>query len=1119
MPRYMSLSNPAGSAPTPVPAVLHVLIDGRDLLLWAEAAGPRPAAVHGWTWYGAPHPGALAASVLHRRLRSDTRKGPLAVVGTAASEQCYRQLPTRGGTPLPSPAAGGEPAAVGVWQTWSLPVLRLATRNALPLLLAPFPLPDSALRFGPEWAAVWRAAALVRGLVARGAVAPGLIGVSRKDRRAAWRPVWGRAERARLGRLAEVGVLAPEEGAAGTLEAFAWAYADALVRDAAARSRALAPYRRVPRDQRTPARLWLADSLASAPRRSQVAGAGLAIRRWMADPARVDGPGRLVLRLEPPAAAAGGPQGPLPHPSAAEGEAPQSPRALPSSATAQVDGRQGVLAHPAAGVAAQPPPPSLPPPPAGEVKGPQSPLPHPSSAVVQVDVPQSLPLPHPAAVAPGEGPQLRALPPAENAPWLLHIYLEPGGEPGALVPAGEVWSDPPGPGALLPGGPAALADALGQAAVAVPALQRALGRDVDQVDLTTAEAWDLLQHGQDRLRALGATVLVPAWWEARVPRGQLRLQPATSSGLFGADALVRFSWEVAIGDATISAEEFERLVALRVPLVRLGGDWVALRPGAAEALLSRWRAAGGPSGQVGAGAAMMMALQSEAEDGEPVLAHDAVRQMLEGLTTAPPEMPEPEGFSGTLRPYQRRGLGWLHSRARLGLGGILADDMGLGKTIQVLALLAARRAQRPTLIVSPTSVVANWAAEAARFTPTLRVLSHHGADRARGPALAATIVAAQIVLTSYPLLLRDADALAAIDWDGVILDEAQNVKNASAKQARAARRLRATYRFALTGTPVENALADLWSIFTFVQPGYLGSADTFRRRLAVPIERDRDPEAQRTLRRLVAPLLLRRQKSEPGIADELPPKTETLERCSLTAEQAALYQAVADELLQRVEETTGMQRKAAVLLTLLRLKQVCNHPAHHRDDGRDLAGRSGKLARLEELLDEVTAEGQRALVFTQFAQWGRRLQAHLAARLTCPVWRLDGATPAAMRGKLVATFQRGDGPGVFVLSLKAGGAGLNLTAATHVFHYDRWWNPAVERQATDRAYRIGQRHPVQVHTLMCVGTLEERIDELLRRKGVLADGVLGAGGEAWLTELGTDELREVLTLRRAALGE
>jgi len=1035
----MALSNPAARPP----AVLHPALDGGRLFIWAERTDPLPRLAPTFHRWGARYPRALASPVLLSRLLDPAGAGDEGF-SSAAPADLYWQAPSRDGVPLASPAAGGDPAAGGPLDTWSLPALRLEPGDALALALLPRSLPDPWLRYAPEWAVLWRAAAVLAGMVRRGAVTPTLLDAS-GARRLVWRPVPSRADRQALGEV--VRALPPSIAMGGArpgqaLEAFLWNCADLMVRRAAGRARALSPYRRVPRDQRIPARLWLADLLCPAPRRLQLQDAPAPVRRWMADPLRVGGPGRLVLRLEEPAAPAE-PQGP------------------------------------------------------GDPDDPQD----------------------------REDPQEQEDPAAAAAPvWPLCIYLEPPGEPGALVPAADVWSDPPGPAALLPGGALALADALAQAVTVVPALAPALDRDTDAVALSTEEAWALLHDGLGRLEAQGATVLVPSWWQRRpAPRGRLRLRAAEGPGLFGADALVRFSWEVAVGDATLTGEEFERLVALRQPLVRLGGEWVVLGADQAEALIARWRAAGGPSGQMRAGRALLLGLQAagEADEPEAVLADGALRRMLDGLAALPEEMDEPPGFQGRLRPYQRRGLGWLHARARLGLGGILADDMGLGKTVQLLALLqrrAGEAAAGPALIVAPTSVVANWEAEAARFTPGLQVITHHGGGRARGSDLAATAVAAHVVLTSYPLLLRDADALAGVEWDGVILDEAQNVKNASAKQAQAARRLRAHYRFALTGTPVENTLGDLWSIFAFVQPGYLGSAEAFRRRLALPIERGVDPAATASLRRLTRPLVLRRSKSDPGIADELPEKTETLDRCHLSREQAALYEAVARELLTKVEESTGMQRKAAVLLALLRLKQVCNHPAHYRDDGRSLDGRSGKLDRLEELLAEVAAEGQRALVFTQFAAWGRRLQEHLRARLRCPVWRLDGSTPAVERAALVGEFQGGEGPGVFVLSLKAGGAGLNLTAARHVFHYDRWWNPAVERQATDRAHRIGQRHSVHVHLLQCVGTLEERIDELIRRKAALADDVLGGAAEAWLTELGDAELRDLVSLRRAALG-
>ncbi len=1005
------------------PAVLHPVYGGDAFFIWAEAPPGHAAHLRRRAGYVSDvrmHPRCLDAAEWPSRLGCDP--GGMAVFVDLP-------LPTRDGQPLPSPAVAGDPSASGTLQSWTLSALRLPIAAALPWLVPDHPvLPDPGLRWGPGWPFWWEAAAMVRALVGDGAVAPTLAEWQAGYSQALWRAVPGRFEQRALAALAACAppaALGLGTGPEDALYTFSMVYADALVRALAAECRGLARWRRPRRGQVASAGRWLSDLLVPVPVDLPERGMRAPVVRWMRDPAGVEAPGRLVLRLDEPEAEPG----------------------------------------------------------------------------------------------------------ADEAAWVLAVYVESPAEPGVLQPAAEVWSGRDAAAQM------ALQRALEHASGTVPALADCLRRNSDAARLTTDQVWSLLSAGRARLEKMGITVLVPAWWRQRPPRATLRLESA-SSGLFGADSLVRFSWEVALGEGSVlSAEEFERLVARRTPLVRLSGGWVPLPPGTAEAMAARWRS-GAAKGEAPAGRALLMALQAEAEAGTAtddgtdaqvqtptVLANEVLRTMLAGLTRIPEELPEPEGFTGTLRPYQRRGTAWLHTRAALGLGGILADDMGLGKTVQMLALIARRAAERraankppaPTLIVCPTSVVGNWAAECERFTPQLRAQVRLGAGRARGPQLAAACEGSDIVITSYPLLLRDAEDLAAVSWDGLILDEAQNVKNAHAKQAQAARRLPARYRFALTGTPVENALTDLWSLFAFVQPGYLGSAELFRKRLATPIERGGDQDALRTLRRLIGPLVLRRTKREPGVADELPEKVETVERCLLTREQAALYEAVARQLLARVQESTGMQRRAAVLLALLRLKQVCNHPAHYGVAG-PLEGRSGKLSRLEELLAEVTAEGQRALVFTQFSSWGRRLADHLRARLPgCPVWNLDGATPAAERTRMITEFQGGDGAGVFVLSLKAGGAGLNLTAARHVFHFDRWWNPAVEQQATDRAYRIGQQHSVQVHALLSVGTLEENIDQLLRRKGELAAGVLGGGAESWLTELGDAELREVLMLRRSAL--
>ena len=405
------------------------------------------------------------------------------------------------------------------------------------------------------------------------------------------------------------------------------------------------------------------------------------------------------------------------------------------------------------------------------------------------------------------------------------------------------------------------------------------------------------------------------------------------------------------------------------------------------------------------------------------------------------------------------------------------------------------------------SLVGNWQREAARFTPDLRVHVHHGADRLDGESLAEALAGADLVITTYGVATRDQAALGQVSWARVVCDEAQNIKNHATKQARAVRGLPAAARIALTGTPVENRLSELWSIMEFTNPGLLGPAERFRERYAVPIERHGSPEAAQSLKRLTQPFVLRRLKTDKTIISDLPDKQEMKVFCNLTSEQASLYQATVTDMLSRIEEADDdISRRGLVLATMAKLKQVCNHPAHLLGDGSRLAGRSGKLARLEEICDEIVAEGDKALCFTQYAEFGRMLQPHLAARLGCPVLFLHGGTTKKQRDAMVEAFGELDEPALFLLSLKAGGTGLNLTAASHVIHVDRWWNPAVEDQATDRAFRIGQRRNVQVRKFVCVGTLEERIDAMIEEKKALAEQIVGTG-EGWLTELSTDELR------------
>jgi SNF2 family DNA or RNA helicase len=573
-------------------------------------------------------------------------------------------------------------------------------------------------------------------------------------------------------------------------------------------------------------------------------------------------------------------------------------------------------------------------------------------------------------------------------------------------------------------------------------------------------------------------------------------------------------------------QEFLDLVSMKQPLVQLRGKWVELKKEqvdeALRVLQARPARATMPLREV-----LQLGL-AHGRDRLPVRGLQAegwVEDLLGKLSgsDAMPLLEPPTDFHGKLRPYQVTGLSWLSFLGKWGLGACLADDMGLGKTIQVLALLLHRKRtgelRHPFLLICPTSVMSNWRKEAERFAPWLRVMVHHGLDRHEGDAFAREATQHDLVVSSYSLVHRDLEHLSSVEWDGLVLDEAQNIKNPSAKQTRSVKRLAAPIRLALTGTPVENRLSELWSIMEFLNPAYLGSHLSFKRHFSVPIERYRDSVATEELRRLVRPFVLRRVKTDPSVIKDLPEKNEMKVFCSLTREQATLYEAVVRESLTRIDESEGMGRKGAVLVALTRLKQVCNHPAHYLGDGSALPERSGKLTRLTEMLEEVLAEGDSALVFTQFADMGEKLHRHLQEALSTEALFLHGGVPVRQREQMITRFQEeSSGPSIFVLSLRAGGFGLNLTRARHVFHFDRWWNPAVENQATDRVFRIGQTRSVAVHKFICAGTVEEKIDELIEQKKGLA-GLVVRAGEGWLTELTTNDLRELFSLRQDMVQE
>ncbi|MGW3866693.1 SNF2-related protein [Streptomyces sp. NPDC005047] len=692
-------------------------------------------------------------------------------------------------------------------------------------------------------------------------------------------------------------------------------------------------------------------------------------------------------------------------------------------------------------------------------------------------------------------------------------------DPTLVADAADLWSGE----ADAAFGPRARVDAaLGvrRAARVWPPLDRLTEQDVpDVLGLSEEEVIDLLGVAAGRLAAAGVAVHWPRdLAQDLTATAVVRTAPGSATdgtGFFESEDLLQFRWQLAIGGDPLTEAEMDTLAEAHRPVVRLRDRWVLVDP----ALVRRARRR--DLGLLDPVDALSVALTGSAEaDGEtvdvvPVGALAALRDRLTaGVHPAEP----PPGLHATLRDYQLRGLAWLDLMTSLGLGGCLADDMGLGKTVTVIALHLKRARTEPTLVVCPTSLLGNWQREITRFAPGVPVRRFHGADRTLDD------LAGGFVLTTYGTMRSAAPALAERPWGMVVADEAQHVKNPYSATAKALRTIPSPARVALTGTPVENNLSELWALLDWTTPGLLGPLKSFRARHARAVENGEDDEAVARLARLIRPFLLRRKKSDPGIVPELPPKTETDHPVPLTREQAALYEAVVRESMLAIEEAEGIGRRGLVLKLLTSLKQICDHPALFLKEehppgatgvgGADrMAARSGKLALLDELLDTLLAEDGSALVFTQYVGMARLITSHLAAR-AIPVDLLHGGTPVPERERMVDRFQSGETP-VLVLSLKAAGTGLNLTRAGHVVHFDRWWNPAVEEQATDRAYRIGQTQPVQVHRLITEGTVEDRIAEMLQSKRALADAILGSG-ESALTELTARELSDLVSLRRTS---
>lgn len=619
----------------------------------------------------------------------------------------------------------------------------------------------------------------------------------------------------------------------------------------------------------------------------------------------------------------------------------------------------------------------------------------------------------------------------------------------------------------------------------------------------------------------------PGWlkmnsWRDRSP--DLSLQTSVEAGgNMSVDSIVNFDWKVSVGDTELSFDRFKQLVEKNQRFFHHDGTWIELPLEKMQSAYSEMTKTAQTPGASSEGTMLdllKLSLLEEDRDSQFVRmdTEKAVSRYLKKLMKPGKQRDIPSNFCGRLRPYQHKGYSWMVDFAEKGIGVCLADDMGLGKTIQTIAYLLERRKKTNTnlaLIVCPTSLIENWRKEFHRFGPSLSIYTHHGGARFIEEEFNKEKSSFDVMITSYNLVVRDAEWLLQEHWHSVIIDEAQAIKNPVTKQSRVIRSLKGKHRIALTGTPMENRLQELWSIMDFINPGYLGPLKPFRSQFMTPVEKHGDDEKTKMIKKMIQPFLLRRSKTDRSIITDLPDKYEKKEYCPLTQEQATLYQTIVDNLMNNMKSAHGIQRKGLILAALTKLKQVCNHPGLIT---REQSLPSGKLNRFFELLDASAEESKSTLVFTQYVKMGKLLQRYIQHRYSeYKVFFLHGGLPSVKREQLIGQFREAsDGKAVFILSLKTGGVGLNLTEANQVIHYDRWWNPAVENQATDRAFRIGQQENVHVFKLICQGTIEERIDKIIDGKQSLTDQIIGKG-EGWVTEMNDDDIYDLIALRKKVL--
>ncbi|RLQ94773.1 DEAD/DEAH box helicase [Falsibacillus albus] len=651
-------------------------------------------------------------------------------------------------------------------------------------------------------------------------------------------------------------------------------------------------------------------------------------------------------------------------------------------------------------------------------------------------------------------------------------------------------------------------------------------------ELNEMEAWDFLTDASEKLLQVGVEILLPAWWQAMQDEKltlKAKIRSTNTSyrpSFVGLNAMLDFDWRLSMNGAELTEDDFHDMVAQQRRLVKINGEWMKLDPDMIKRIQDLMKRAKQEGLRVQDLFQQEMGELDGAEDEEfdprafaqvQIELNRSMRKMMTQLSDfseIPSVMVSPY-FEGTLRPYQQQGMSWMLFLREFGFGSILADDMGLGKTVQLITYLLHvkehERPEAPALIIAPTSVLGNWQKEIERFAPTLKVMLHYGGNRAKGEAFAGAIDGMDVVLTSYGISHLDFEELSEVEWSSISLDEAQNIKNSQTKQSGAIRKLHGRHHIALTGTPMENRLSELWSIFDFTNHGYLGTFGQFQKRFILPIEKDEAKGKIKQLQGMIRPFLLRRTKKDPDVELNLPDKLEQKEYVPLTAEQASLYQQLVQDTFAQLEKLNGFERKGLILQMLNRLKQLCNHPSLYlkEEDPRMVLERSEKLDKLVDLVDALRDAGEACLIFTQYLAMGEMIRGILEKRLKVKIPFLNGSMPKAQRDDYVQRFQDGEFP-IFLLSLKAGGTGLNLTAANHVIHYDRWWNPAVENQATDRAYRIGQKRFVHVHKLITTGTLEEKIDAMLEKKQALNDEIIQS--DQWITELSDHDLRDLLSL-------